>query len=136
MRNPEENKAKLVNIINPVEEFVFNKEKKSNEQKIEEEQQIVKNLTNSEEIKDFYEYTEECLKRIATMKVPEYKSIEHLTFNLPNEGLKTKKLAIFDLDETLVHCEIKKPQKGKVRINVKLPNGEIASVIYFLFRLD
>ncbi len=68
------------------------------------------------------------MKRIATMVIPDYSKIEHLTFNLPIEDLKTKKLAIFDLDETLVHCEIKKPHKGKVQINVKLPNGEIASV--------
>lgn len=110
---------------------MFNKEKKNSDEKSLEEQQIVKNLTNSEEIKDFYEYTEECLKRIAAMAVPEYKTIEHLVLDLPINDLKTKKLAIFDLDETLVHCEIKKPHKGKVQINVKLPNGEIANVISF-----
>jgi hypothetical protein len=114
-----------------VEEYVFNKEKRSLDEKSLEEQQIVKNLTNSEEIKDFYEYTEECLKRIATMVAPEYKKIDHLALDLPIEDLKTKKLAIFDLDETLVHCEIKKPHKGKVQINVKLPNGEIANVCIY-----
>jgi hypothetical protein len=112
-----------------VEEFIYNKEKKIIDHLSVEEEKIVQNLTNSEEIKDFYEYTEECLKRIATMKVPDIETIEHLRLDLPFvEELKTKKLAIFDLDETLVHCEIKKPQKGEVQINVKLPNGELAKV--------
>jgi hypothetical protein len=129
-----ESKAKQVYIINIVEEYVFNKEKKINDERSLEEEQIVKNLTNSEEIKDFYEYTEECLKRIATMNVPDYPSIEHLAFTLQISDLKTKKLAIFDLDETLVHCEIKKPHKGKVQIDVRLPNGETANVS--LYNLD
>ncbi len=134
MKSQLESKAKQVYIINIVEEYVFNKEKKINDERSLEEEQIVKNLTNSEEIKDFYEYTEECLKRIATMNVPDYPSIEHLAFTLQISDLKTKKLAIFDLDETLVHCEIKKPHKGKVQIDVRLPNGETANVS--LYNLD
>jgi hypothetical protein len=62
---------------------------------------------------------------------PARTTIEHLILDLPISDLKTKKLAIFDLDETLVHCEIKKPHKAKVQIHVKLPNGEIANVICF-----
>jgi hypothetical protein len=112
-----------------IEEFIYNKERKVIDHLTVEEEKIVQNLTNSEEIKDFYEYTEECLKRIALMKVPEIETIEHLRMFLPfEEELKNKQLAIFDLDETLVHCEIKKPQKGQVQINVKLPNGELAKV--------
>jgi hypothetical protein len=88
---------------------------------------IVQNLTNTEEVKDFYEYTEECLKRIAVMKIPADNEIEHLGVNLPID-LGGKKLAIFDLDETLVHCEIKNPKKGDVKIEVKLPSGEKAQV--------
>lgn len=37
------------------------------------------------------------------MKMPEIKEIEHLMIDLP-KSLKAKKLAIFDLDETLIHC--------------------------------
>jgi hypothetical protein len=84
-----------------------------------------------QEIKDFYEYTEECMKRIIRMEVPNLKEIEHLLIKLPNnlmEELKYKKLAIFDLDETLVHCEIKKPQKAQVQINVNLPSNQKAMV--------
>jgi phosphoserine phosphatase len=34
-----------------------------------------------------------------------------------------KKLAVFDLDETLVHCEIKNPKKGEFQVMVNVPNG-------------
>jgi Dullard-like phosphatase family protein len=86
----------------------------------------VKSLTNTEDIKDFYEYTEECMRRILKLKMPEVAEIQHLMFDLPEnlmKELETKKLAIFDLDETLVHAEIKKPNEGDVQIKVKLPNG-------------
>jgi hypothetical protein len=89
-------------------------------------------LTNTEDIKDFYEYIEECMKRIAVMNIPDHKSIQHLKIDLPfEEELKVKKLAIFDLDETLVHCEINKPKKSKEQINIKLPTGELAQVIIY-----
>lgn len=94
-----------------------------------EETKIVQNLTNQEDIKDFYEYTEECLKRIIKLEIPNMDEIKELLFDLPfEEDLKTKKLAIFDLDETLIHCEIKKPQKGQVQIMVNLPSGDKAKV--------
>jgi hypothetical protein len=100
------------------------------------EQEKIKNLTNSEEVRDFYEYTEECMGRIADMKIPADSEIKHLVLDLPFE-LNGKKLAIFDLDETLVHCEIKNPKKGDVIIEVKLPSGDIAKVeIFIIFRLD
>lgn len=102
-----------------------------------EETKIVQNLTNQEDIKDFYEYTEECLKRIIKLKIPTLEEIQDLLFSLPfEEDLKTKKLAIFDLDETLIHCEIKKPQKGQVQIMVNLPSGDTAKVKLFFNYID
>jgi hypothetical protein len=101
--------------------------------------QEMKNLTNMEDIKDFYEYTEECMKRIIKLQVPDMKEIEHLRFNLPKtieEELKYKKLAIFDLDETLVHAEIKNPKAGEVQLKVKLPNGNTQKVILIVITLD
>ncbi len=97
-----------------------------------EETKLVQNLTNQEDIKDFYEYTEECLKRIINLKIPSLDEIKDLLFDLPfEEELKTKKLAIFDLDETLIHAEIKKPQKGQVQIMVNLPSGDTSKVLFF-----
>jgi hypothetical protein len=98
-----------------------------------EEQENIISLTNTEEIKDFYEYTEECMKRIACLKVPTMEEISYLQIDLPFEKeLETKKLAIFDLDETLVHCEVREPSKGQVQIKVKLPSGQKTKVNNFL----
>lgn len=92
----------------------------------------MQNLTNSEDIKDFYEYTEDCLKRIIKLKIPSIDDINDLLIKLPFEkDLKKKKLAVFDLDETLVHCEIKNPSKGQVQIDVIIPSGEKAKVKIF-----
>lgn len=88
-------------------------------------------LTNMEDIKDFYTYTEDCIKCIIKLAVPNESEIEPLKFNLPDniiKELKTKKLAVFDLDETLVHCEIKNPEKGQVKIKVTVPNGSQCTV--------
>jgi hypothetical protein len=73
------------------------------------------------------------MKRIAYLNKPTLEEISHLQIDLPFEKeLKTKKLAIFDLDETLVHCEVKDPSKGQVKIKVKLPSGQKTKVNYFL----
>lgn len=87
----------------------------------------IQNLTNIEEIKDFYDYTENCLHLISQMTMPPINDIEHLLLDLPDKFL-AKKLAIFDLDETLVHCELKNPQKADKIITIKLTNGQKARV--------
>lgn len=93
----------------------------------------IQNLTNIEEIKDFYDYTENCLHLISKMVMPPLSEIESMLLDLPEKLLK-KKLAIFDLDETLVHCELKNPQKADKIITIKLTNGQKARVrIYFIF---
>lgn len=100
----------------------------------EEDQERMKKLTNTEEVKDFYIYTEECMKRIVKLKVPTIEEIEHLCFDLPKhieDQLKKKKLAIFDLDETLIHCEIKEPDLAQVKIKVNLPSGQKAKVYFY-----
>ena len=69
----------------------------------QQEKVDIESLTNTEEIEDFYDYTENCLLLINKMKMPDISEIEHLRIDLP-KSLKGKKLAIFDLDETLIHC--------------------------------
>lgn len=87
----------------------------------------IQNLTNIEEIKDFYDYTENCLLLISKLSVPDPKEIESLKIDLP-EPLTKKRLAIFDLDETLIHCELKNISKAEKIITIKLPNGNKARV--------
>jgi hypothetical protein len=99
----------------------------------------VKSLTNIEEIRDFYDYTENCLKLISTLKRPNSSDIESMKINLPEELTVTKKLVIFDLDETLIHCELKNISEADKVIDVKMPSGKEVKVSIFLFimyRLD
>lgn len=96
--------------------------------KAEEE---IKGLTNTEEISNFYEYTEDCMKRILKLKVPPFEEMKHLIISLPFEKdiiKKKKRLAIFDLDETLVHCKVNKPKKCHHSIEIKLPSKGTARV--------
>lgn len=43
----------------------------------------LKSFTNTEDIKDFYEYTGECLKRISSLKQPSLDEINALALELP-----------------------------------------------------
>ena len=88
----------------------------------------VKNFTNTEVISDFYEYTERCMEMILDLDQSKQEKIkEKINLHFPKEE-KDKKIALFDLDETLAHCvgEIKendiniKPYKHIV--NVTLPS--------------
>jgi len=97
-----------------------------NSNKKDEDYDISK-LTNIEDIKDYYEYTENCLNLISKLQMPSDEEVKQLQIELPEKLLK-KKLAIFDLDETLVHCELKNPTKAEKIITIKLPNGNKARV--------
>ena len=87
-----------------------------------------KNFTNTEDISDFYEYTERCMEMILDLDKSKQQSIkEKVNLHFPNEESQ-KKIALFDLDETLAHCvgDIKDNQKNKKPykhiVNVTLPS--------------
>ena len=90
----------------------------------------VKNLTNTEDINDFYEYTERCMEMILDLdKSKQVQIKEKINLNFPKDEIKKrKKIALFDLDETLAHCigEIKENQKPtkpyKHIVEVTLPS--------------
>ncbi len=90
----------------------------------------LKSLTNIEEIRDFYDYTENCLKLITTIIKPKLNEIEHMLIELPEKLTIKKKLAVFDLDETLIHCELKKIETADKIIQVKMPSGKEVKVRY------
>ena len=79
-------------------------------------------FTNSERISDFYEYTEECMKMIHEMK--EKPNMKNKKVKIPKSN--NKKLALFDLDETLVHCtgNITNNQNYQHEVEVTLPLGK------------
>lgn len=97
--------------------------------KNEEEQ--MKGMTNTQEISDFYEYTEECMKRIRKLKVTPIGELKDMFITLPFEkeiSRNKKRLAIFDLDETLVHCVVKKNKPSQHMIQINLPTKGVATV--------
>ena len=101
----------------------------------------ISNLNNSETINDFYEYTEICFEHISQLgNKPNLTDYQYVKLNIPNEN-KNKKIALLDLDETLIHCigeikdeeidkkkcdkiiEIILPSKKKVKIGINIrPN--------------
>ena len=94
-------------------------------------QETIINYTNQEMVDDENEYMLECFKvllKLDKSKQPRCKSKVNFNFeNNPAEKNK-KKIALFDLDETLVHCT--KDQKGLNgdSVNIKLPTNKIVNV--------
>ena len=89
------------------------------------EEKII-SLTNMEMISDFYEYTENCMKLITDLIPKDKQSVKipPRNFNFV-DNLQRKKIAIFDLDETLIHCvgDIRKKKKNEYQqvISVTMP---------------
>ena len=92
---------------------------------INNEEKII-SLTNMEMISDFYAYTENCMRLIT-----ELESKEKQKNKIPprdfifEDNLERKKIAIFDLDETLIHCvgdiRTKKNEEYQQKITVTMP---------------
>ena len=91
------------------------------------EEKII-SLTNMEMISDFYEYTENCMKLITEIEPKEKLKNKITPRNFEFEGIsQRKKIAVFDLDETLIHCigdiRTKKKEEYQNVINVLMPNN-------------
>ena len=91
-------------------------------------EEIIKNFTNQQMIEDEKDYMIDCLKVLAKIKKEEMpRCKQKVNFNFPPEE-KQKKIALFDLDETLVHCmNNEKGMNGDV-ISVKLPTNKTVKV--------
>ena len=82
---------------------------------------------------DYCEYTLECMDLILNKnKTPkQQKSKVNFNFPKPKGNRPKKKIALFDLDETLVHCtgdiELKKEQ-SQHHIEITLPNNKTSKV--------
>jgi hypothetical protein len=89
----------------------------------------LKAMTNSEEIKDFYKYTERCIKSMKMLTPPTSKEIKELQKTVRfKEDIFNKKLAVFDLDETLIHSEAKNQSDCDCVLEVLFPNMGLANV--------
>ena len=90
-------------------------------------QETIINYTNQEMVKDEMEYMVECLKvlqKLDKSKQPRCRS--KVDFNWENSN--KKKIALFDLDETLVHCIKDKKGLNGDTVKIKLPTNKVATV--------
>ena len=83
------------NPINSTEKLTLNHKNKK---------EIIEILSDTENINNFYEYMEICFQTLQDINIKEVpKSNYKLKMSFPKE-IQNRKLALFDLDETLVHC--------------------------------
>ena len=93
----------------------------------------MKQMTNIQEITDFYEYTKECLILINEMSTQNILTFDNIHVSkkqyielpfISNIGTQQdqKRLAIFDLDETLIHCELNANKESQCKIEILLFN--------------
>ena len=85
----------------------------------------VKEMTNIQERNNFHDYTRLCMEIIAKMEIPDESTSTKQFVTLPFENLigfgnGKKRLAIFDLDETLIHCELKDIDSAQKKIKIKM----------------
>ena len=116
IRNRLKKKTTTVNMnkfekINNLSHFKFNEDE-------------VRQLSNMEDITNFYTYTERCFEMMIEIeKIKNINKCKPCDFPFDNEiNIGNKKLAIFDLDETLVHCQSSKINKCQYQIEVNLPS--------------
>jgi Dullard-like phosphatase family protein len=83
-----------------------------------------------EEITNFYSYTEDCFRLMFEIekieKINKCKPVEFDFIEIIKKG--EKKLAIFDLDETLVHCQAKNIEECQHIIEVKISEYKKAKI--------
>ena len=92
-------------------------------------EETIKNYTNTQMIKEENDYMIDCLKILAKIKIEEMpRCKQKVNFNFPPEE-KQKKIALFDLDETLVHCtNNNEPGIDGDIVSIKLPTNKIVKV--------
>ena len=88
-----------------------------------------KALTNTIEIANFYEYTKNCMKIIVQLRENKSKASKVNKVKILNPDNHTK-LAVFDLDETLIHgvVNISNYKKSENIISITLPSKKVAKI--------
>ena len=70
----------------------------------QDKKETIEVLSDKENIDNYYEYLDLCLDTLQDINIKEVpKSKTKINFKFPKDK-KDKKIALFDLDETLVHC--------------------------------
>lgn len=90
----------------------------------------VQGLSNTQDIRDFHEYTKECIQDMKKVVIKDYSPRKVYLDPKILHSIKTgtKKLAVFDLDETLVHREVENIEKCDKIIEITMPNKAIVKI--------
>jgi Dullard-like phosphatase family protein len=117
-----EDNDKITNSINFINEFNLDSGVAS--------EADLKALTNTQDIRDFHEYTKECIKDMkkVVMKDTSPNKVVLDSLHLKQILNGEKKLAVFDLDETLIHREVDNIADCDRVIEVRMPNKSIAKI--------
>ncbi len=117
--NNNENDSKLI------KKHFFKKPQKSINSNLQFNQEEVHSLSNIEEISNYYLYTENCFEMMYDLEKKTNKVNKCIPLSFPFDKIineKKKKLAIFDLDETLVHCQVNNIEECQFQIEIDLPS--------------
>lgn len=80
-------------------------------------------MSSAKEIKDFYEYTINCFEIIEDIEnIVDINQCKPLSFPFDNEINSNKRLAVFDLDETLIHYQKEDISTAQHMIKITLLN--------------
>ena len=83
----------------------------------------LESLSSQKDISNFYDYTKTCFKTMIDLeKITTINKCTPLSFPFDNEIGPSKRLAVFDLDETLIHCLVKNIEKSENIIEITLPS--------------
>ena len=132
--NPMQENTEDKNDSNDEPNIIFNRNNRALSIKLKKMCRIFENeinsYTNTENISDFYEYTNNCFKKILELPPKrDLKESEYVNISFNND----KKTLIFDLDETLIHCigEIKESdaqQNYHKSVDITLPTKKTIKV--------
>ena len=118
------------NSLHPKQRISFKEKICNNNRCIYINSDELKSLSNMEEITNFYSYTEDCFRLMFEIekieKINKCKPVEFDFIEIIKKG--EKKLAIFDLDETLVHCQAKNIEECQHIIEVKISEYKKAKI--------
>ncbi len=130
----DENFNEIINslaiLVQEKEKQKIENEERSNKEKkksiiitlLQENEEDIKSLSNTEEINDFYEFNENCYQVIDDIIPINNIPLPKISFPFFKDVPSKKKIAIFDLDETLAHSEFKNIEKAQNIITVKPPS--------------
>lgn len=79
--------------------------------------------------REHFQQTFQAMKFCRYMNQPDAKTLAKKKVYLPKKEIhRNKKTLVFDLDETLIHCNDSPMKRSDVKLPIKFPNGDVIEV--------